>query len=205
MILISLTAVMAACAGTPGNNNPGPADPEPEGFNFTQNNNANSEEQGYNFTENEAADTGNESGNSSAEEIDLEDQYIPDDSETEIPQWGIWNITHDEGSMVCADGLTMGIPAGNPETIVLELGSSDGFVFIHGFDSPERMDFVLIDKGPGGAHYLASIPVEDVVLNFDMYFLHSTDNQPYDWLEGSITSEKDGCTFYRSFYGRPAQ
>ncbi len=183
-----------------------------------QNNSA--QEEGFDFTEDgegegiavsgsgESADIpeGDSQEDEALDEIELDESYLPDEDETNLPQWGNWFIQYDEGVMICEDGMTMGLAAAEAETIEIQLSSEQGTIYIYDLgEGGQRLDLTLVESGPGGAEYTGTVNAGGTELLFTFFFLVTSEDRPFDWLEGSIKSEEQGCKITRSFVGQPTE
>lgn len=197
-LVLATLLVLGACVGSPDT-----PDPDQNGFVFEEEEIA-EEEDGFDFTDDEVADEDTPS-NSQPDEIELEDQVIPAEDDIEIPQWGEWLVHHDEGTLICDNVIIFTFPAGDDETVLLELSESREQIYFSGFtDYPGRMIFTLDFTGPGGAQYISKVtPPNGEPIEFLFTFFHFTENSPYDLLEGIITSKAEDCTVNRSFSAQP--
>lgn len=210
-MLLILVAVfgLSACVGF-----------EDAASNSDRSQNTSAQEEGFDFTDEsegggmaggasgESADLpeGSSQEDEAPDEIELDDSYLPDEDETSLPQWGNWFIQYDEGVMICDDGMTMGLAAAESETIEVQISPEQGTIYVYDLgDGGQRLDLTLVDIGPGGSEYSGTVNAGGTELLFTFYFQVTSEDRPFDWLEGSIKSEEQGCKITRSFVGQPSE
>lgn len=191
-LILSLFILLSACASPPN-----PTTNTEPGFEFSENEVNQNTENGYNFSENEVADTQEEINT-----IILEDEVIPSADNDLVPEPGDWNIIHDPGQMVCPDSVSFTFPAGDPEVVFIGI-SPEYQVTVSGVGMLDQLNLDMVDVGMGGAEFFASIVIDGHTIEYSFIFIHLIDNKPYDYLEGTITSESDGCKITRTFHGTP--
>ena len=196
--ILILALLVSACSGFASNSPEGgfdfsdeeaPSLPESEGFVFTEEEvEAPPEEQGMDFSEEEVARA-----------ADGEAGVIPP------PGLSTWNITHGEGTISCPQGLILQIPASPPETVVINTGVEGAALEISGLEGGPTVFFLQMGAGPGGsgytAEYEATTPTGTVTISYDVLFYSNADDGVADSLVGGITSEPEGCSVERSFFG----
>ncbi|MBT3323183.1 MAG: hypothetical protein HN392_12945 [Anaerolineae bacterium] len=185
LLFFSLFILLSACA-SPSNSNTN-TDP------------------GFVFTEDEVNENTDNEGASAQEDpntIILEDEVIPAADNDLVPESGEWDITHDPGQTVCPDSVSFTFPGGDPETVFIGL-SPEYQVTVSGTGMLDQLNLDMIDIGMGGAEFFTSIVMDGHTIDYSFIFIHLVDNQPYDYLEGTVTNEADGCKTTRTFYGTP--
>ena len=191
-LMLSLFILLSACA-SPSNS---AINTEP-GYEFSENEVNQNAENGYDFSENEGGDAQEKTNT-----IILEDEVIPSEDNDLVPESGEWNIIYDPGQTVCPDSVSFTIPGGNPETVFIGI-SPKYQVTVSGSGMLDQLNLDMVDIGVGGAEFFASVEIEGQIIDYNIIFLHLIDGQPYDYLEGIITSEPEGCMVTRTFHGTP--
>ncbi len=193
---------LSACSGPTGITN------SPDEMVFTEDevDSINNADDGFEFTEDEvdAINDVQEQKDPESDVIDLGEEVIPSEDTIDIPLLVDWTVTYETLTTVCPEGtLTFSPP--DPEIVTISIAEDHNIIYFDNLTTGQRLEFKLFEKGPGGANYTSSITIDGVTLNYDVFFFRYDTQGRYDWMEGSIKSENEGCSLDRPFYGRPVE
>jgi len=174
-------------------------------------------EEGMEFSEEEAMDPpGNEGSDVSEDDVSDEEPEmefdedevdpVPTPPDVILPPEGTsnWQVTHDEGTVLCPEGnISIAIEASPPETVSILVGVDAAAMIASGLEGGPEIDFFLFDSGPGGSLYRGYFqpPGFSNEIEYEVVFTNLTDALTADYLMGTISSEEQGCVVSRSFSG----
>lgn len=211
MILIIISLALFACTDN------APAESE-EAMDFSEEEVMDQPvEEGMDFSEEEdndlpAPEPGDlpedEAADEDAEMVFDEDEVepVPDPPDVILPPEGNtnWQITHDEGTVICPEGnISIKTDPSPPETVSIFVGVNADALTGSGIDGGPEILFFLMDSGPGGSFYKGYFTppgfTEEIV--YELVFTNITDPMTADFLFGTITADEQGCDVSRTFSG----
>lgn len=222
-IVLLFSLMLAACTS-------GPANTSEEGFEFSEEEVAESDPEEMVFTEDEAEDNTADPGfDFTEEEVEeppsdpgfdfTEDAEPGEDQETEpendspdpsntadgiFPPAGFsnWVINYDEGTITCTT-FTQPFEASPPDNVTIELGVDAAALVVKGMEEAPEIFFFLWDSGPGGSQYDGwyTVPGTEMEIHYQMVFTNLSDPSTADFIMGNISSTTEGCQVSRSFGG----